>query len=190
MASLQYYYYPFASKNDLTLTGSGDKYRQKQNVQEITLAHLPYLDPRGILLVDGHSNEGSLVISCRNGGSSQHPVFETITAAELAQRLERLPANFIAVKMLVCRGTAFARNVAVRLKATHPGIHVGGYTQSVFHVPGMRAVTYPKGPNTAGSGLVRWFDGNGNVVLKPPRPTWALGNANAPWAPYDPQNPT
>jgi hypothetical protein len=191
MPGFQYYFYPFQSKNDPTLSVVGEKYRAKRNAEEITSdSQLADLDIRATLLIDGHSDEGSHEISARKGGSPEKPTWETITVDALAGRLARLPQQFVSIKMLACKGTTFAKDLAIKLHTTHPWIHVGGYSKSIFHVQGMRAVTDPDGPNTTGSGLVWWFDGSGKRVAKPVLPKWALNDETAAFNVYDPMFPT
>lgn len=177
MPGFQYYYYPFKSRNDITLNVVTQKYQEKQNVQVVTGEMLPNLNPSGTLLIDGHSGDGEFTITARSGEKT----FEIITVKDLKTRLAVIPTNFVAIRMLACFGATFARVLAKQLGETHPGIHVGGYSQSVFHVPGSRAATKPGGPNTTGSGLVWWYDAKGARVQKPARQKWALDDENAPW---------
>lgn len=192
MRGYQYYYYPFKTANDATLKMVREKYQQKWNAVALPPGDklLPTLDIRATLLVDGHSNVDSLEICARNGGTSSNPEYEVIGVADLAARLANLPQQFVAIRMLACHGRTFARHLAMALGTTHAGIHVGGYSKSVFHVPGMRAVTDPDGPNTTGSGLVRWFNAQGQAVQKPARLRWNEGDQGAPFEKYDPLDPT
>jgi hypothetical protein len=145
---LQYYYYPFISRNDATLKNVSAKYRQKANALEINQAWLTSLDPRGTLLVDGHSNDGQHEISAQDGEN-----WETIGVDALAGVLASLPKNFVAIRMLACYGKTFARGLALKLGATHQNIRVGGYTMSVFHAPGYRGLI-DNDQNTTNSGYI------------------------------------
>ena len=173
MAGITRYWTPFTGTNNLEIKHGRDKYLQKPTtcrVLDVLTKHsLAFMDPAETLIIDGHGQKDSFVLTEGQGGQGR---MESVKSIAGALRNAGLPEEHVRIRILGCETENFARFLAKELGTTHPRIVVGGYKYSIYVGHGHRSLVDVPGQqwpvaNTTGSGNVAWFDAKGNVVSKP-----------------------
>lgn len=140
----------------------------------LTPGFLRNVERQDIVVIDGHAMDGRAVLYQNEDtrDSDKREVDELVT---LIRDTGRLPRRHVRIRMLACKSTTLARELAKALFPAYPHIAVAGYRYNIVQITFDTKRSLIEDPhrgdvrNTKDSGYVVWYDGLGNELPSKPR---------------------